>query len=230
MNHRTRQTSWQPPEVLSRPLPPSWEARADPQSGRTYYVNHANGSTHWEIPESAYQTATPASSANGPAPPSPPIQGNRSLFLMVLAERHTSFSLLKRAQPLSANFLTRSSNARPLFALPPLVPTHWRRHPGSTPLTNSTPADRWRGEPGAAAAAVQPVHAFLRPDRAPARHTVRCADPRCCRRPAPRPPAAAAVPQTEPIAEAEPSARLRPRGARGARLGDMRISLEVSET
>eukprot|EP00291_Cryptomonas_curvata_P009898 CAMPEP_0172186018 /NCGR_PEP_ID=MMETSP1050-20130122/20498_1 /TAXON_ID=233186 /ORGANISM="Cryptomonas curvata, Strain CCAP979/52" /LENGTH=259 /DNA_ID=CAMNT_0012860081 /DNA_START=23 /DNA_END=799 /DNA_ORIENTATION=- len=75
VNHRTRQTSWQPPEVLSRPLPPSWEVRVDPQSGRTYYVNHADGSTHWEIPESAYQTAPQTSSANGPTPTKPPAQG-----------------------------------------------------------------------------------------------------------------------------------------------------------
>ncbi len=78
VNHRTRQTSWQPPEALSRPLPPSWEVRVDPQTGRTYYVNHANGSTHWEIPESAYQAGpqTQTSSANGIAPSNPPLQGN----------------------------------------------------------------------------------------------------------------------------------------------------------
>ncbi len=76
VNHRTKQTSWQTPEVLSRPLPSGWEVRVDAQSGRTYFVNHANGSSHWEIPESAYQTAPPVPSASGPAPSNPPVQGS----------------------------------------------------------------------------------------------------------------------------------------------------------
>ncbi|KPA77996.1 hypothetical protein ABB37_06760 [Leptomonas pyrrhocoris] len=67
VNHRTKQTSWTRPAPVSlpvpvpvpvssasptqpTPLPPNWEARVDPSSGRTYYVNHATKSTTWERP------------------------------------------------------------------------------------------------------------------------------------------------------------------------------------
>ena len=85
----------------------------------------------------------------------------------------------------AASFLAPPETHAPRLSVPPPHPLHAshyaRLHPRIS-HTGSTPAGRGRGEPGAAAAAVQPVHAFLRPDRAPARHTVRCADLRCrCR-------------------------------------------------
>ena len=34
----------------STSLPPDWETRVDPSSGRTYYVNHVTKTTQWEKP------------------------------------------------------------------------------------------------------------------------------------------------------------------------------------
>lgn len=32
------------------PLPNGWEKRADPNTGRVYFVNHVNRTTQWEDP------------------------------------------------------------------------------------------------------------------------------------------------------------------------------------
>lgn len=32
------------------PLPQGWEKRADPATGRIYFVNHVNRTTQWEDP------------------------------------------------------------------------------------------------------------------------------------------------------------------------------------
>jgi len=40
-----------PPAYKSNTLPPGWEKCADPNTGRTYYVNHNDQSTHWELPQ-----------------------------------------------------------------------------------------------------------------------------------------------------------------------------------
>lgn len=69
VNHRTRETSWQPPIApCSRPLPSGWEIRVDPQSSRPFFLNHQDGTTHWDIPESAFQTAQGAPNSNDHAP------------------------------------------------------------------------------------------------------------------------------------------------------------------
>ncbi|CBZ25295.1 conserved hypothetical protein [Leishmania mexicana MHOM/GT/2001/U1103] len=66
VNDRTRQTSWtrpkpavQAPSPPNAPspmqggavaLPPPWEARVDPGTGRTFYINHVTKTTSWERP------------------------------------------------------------------------------------------------------------------------------------------------------------------------------------
>ncbi|TPP51130.1 WW domain family protein [Leishmania donovani] len=69
VNDKTRQTSWTrpkpavqappPPTPPNAPspmqsgavaLPPPWEARVDPGTGRTFYINHATKTTSWERP------------------------------------------------------------------------------------------------------------------------------------------------------------------------------------
>ena len=75
VNLMTGETSWTPPTGAaaapvpmtpsaaksSAGLPPGWEERVDPASGRKFYINHANKSTSWELP-----------TAGGSAPPSQP--------------------------------------------------------------------------------------------------------------------------------------------------------------
>jgi len=75
VNLMTGETSWTPPTGAaaapvpmapsappsSAGLPPGWEERVDPASGRKFYINHANKSTSWELP-----------TAGGGAPPSQP--------------------------------------------------------------------------------------------------------------------------------------------------------------
>ena len=75
VNLMTGETSWTPPTGAaaapvpmapsappsSAGLPPGWEERVDPTSGRKFYINHANKSTSWELP-----------TAGGGAPPSQP--------------------------------------------------------------------------------------------------------------------------------------------------------------
>eukprot|EP01108_Squamamoeba_japonica_P009336 TRINITY_DN865_c0_g1_i2.p1 TRINITY_DN865_c0_g1~~TRINITY_DN865_c0_g1_i2.p1 ORF type:complete len:306 (-),score=180.75 TRINITY_DN865_c0_g1_i2:24-941(-) len=41
------QPVYQPPAVV---LPPGWEARVDPSSGRSFYVDHNTRQTHWTLP------------------------------------------------------------------------------------------------------------------------------------------------------------------------------------
>ncbi|CAG9572154.1 conserved hypothetical protein [Leishmania major strain Friedlin] len=69
VNDKTRQTSWSrptpavqappPPTPPNAPspmqggavaLPPPWEARVDPGTGRTFYINHATKTTSWKRP------------------------------------------------------------------------------------------------------------------------------------------------------------------------------------
>ena len=49
-------THWELPANVSASstggLPAGWEQRSDPKNGRTYYVNHTDQSTHWELPGS----------------------------------------------------------------------------------------------------------------------------------------------------------------------------------
>ena len=45
--------------ACDRGLPPGWEAKSDPGSGRVYYVNHATKQTQWERPGAA-PSAAPA--------------------------------------------------------------------------------------------------------------------------------------------------------------------------
>ena len=75
VNLMTGETSWTPPAGAaaapvpmapsappsSAGLPPGWEERVDPASGRKFYINHANKTTSWELP-----------GAGGGAPPSQP--------------------------------------------------------------------------------------------------------------------------------------------------------------
>jgi hypothetical protein len=84
VDHNTKTTHWTPPNVVVKvkpqqpmqstqpvqpvqpvvlpnyvvqiPLPPGWEERKDPTSGRTYYVNHKDKATSWQDPR---KTPTP---------------------------------------------------------------------------------------------------------------------------------------------------------------------------
>eukprot|EP00546_Thalassionema_frauenfeldii_P016644 CAMPEP_0178901802 /NCGR_PEP_ID=MMETSP0786-20121207/4245_1 /TAXON_ID=186022 /ORGANISM="Thalassionema frauenfeldii, Strain CCMP 1798" /LENGTH=105 /DNA_ID=CAMNT_0020572985 /DNA_START=80 /DNA_END=397 /DNA_ORIENTATION=- len=78
-NHVTRVTQWDPPPGWnSKPaapaaaaappndaLPMGWEEMKDPQSGRTFYVDHANQVTTWTKPTTAAagSSSTPIASA-----------------------------------------------------------------------------------------------------------------------------------------------------------------------
>ena len=67
VNHQTSTTTWErpiiqsstpaslPPSSISTTsqLPPGWEGRTDPNTGRTFYVDHANGRTQWDFPSAA---------------------------------------------------------------------------------------------------------------------------------------------------------------------------------
>ena len=64
VNLMTGETSWTPPmgaaaAPVSKPsappsssggLPPGWEERVDPASGRKFYIDHINKSTSWDFP------------------------------------------------------------------------------------------------------------------------------------------------------------------------------------
>eukprot|EP00992_Anisonema_acinus_P010958 TRINITY_DN7011_c0_g1_i1.p1 TRINITY_DN7011_c0_g1~~TRINITY_DN7011_c0_g1_i1.p1 ORF type:complete len:329 (+),score=60.24 TRINITY_DN7011_c0_g1_i1:57-989(+) len=39
-----------PPAHRAPELPPGWEQKTDPRSGRPYYVDHGTRTTHWELP------------------------------------------------------------------------------------------------------------------------------------------------------------------------------------
>eukprot|EP00546_Thalassionema_frauenfeldii_P003313 CAMPEP_0178932090 /NCGR_PEP_ID=MMETSP0786-20121207/22378_1 /TAXON_ID=186022 /ORGANISM="Thalassionema frauenfeldii, Strain CCMP 1798" /LENGTH=2256 /DNA_ID=CAMNT_0020609251 /DNA_START=76 /DNA_END=6846 /DNA_ORIENTATION=- len=81
-NHVTRVTQWDPPPGWnSKPaapaaaaappsggLPMGWEEMKDPQSGRVFYVDHANQVTTWTKPTAAAAGTTPMASAPVSAP------------------------------------------------------------------------------------------------------------------------------------------------------------------
>ena len=54
-------------------VPPGWEQKVDPSSGKPYYVDHNTATTHWEppAPPPAYD-APPAYSPPGTAPAAAP--------------------------------------------------------------------------------------------------------------------------------------------------------------
>lgn len=39
-------------------LPPGWESKYDPQSGRKFYVNHNDQTTSWECPQMYVNSST----------------------------------------------------------------------------------------------------------------------------------------------------------------------------
>ena len=59
VNTLTGQTSWNPPPGMgSQPppsvasgggLPPGWEERIDPSTGKTFYIDHVNRRTAWAV-------------------------------------------------------------------------------------------------------------------------------------------------------------------------------------
>ena len=61
-------------KASSNDLPPGWEERQDPRTGRTYYVDHNTHRTMWERP-------TVANSAEAPTE-TPPSGGEASLTLV----------------------------------------------------------------------------------------------------------------------------------------------------
>jgi hypothetical protein len=70
VNHKTHTTTWEKPTFPTNPpaatnnssqlLPPGWEARVDPNSQRTFYIDHANGKTQWEFPVVSNQASVPS--------------------------------------------------------------------------------------------------------------------------------------------------------------------------
>ena len=44
-------------EPSTAPLPPGWEQRVDPQSGRIYFINHNERITCWDDPRTKCMTA-----------------------------------------------------------------------------------------------------------------------------------------------------------------------------
>ena len=85
VNLMTGETSWQPPPgaaaaaapQLGAPppssggLPPGWEERVDPASGRKFYIDHINKATSWEFPTAA------ASAPSQPSYAQPPLASSR---------------------------------------------------------------------------------------------------------------------------------------------------------
>ncbi|KAG5508982.1 hypothetical protein GH5_06205 [Leishmania sp. Ghana 2012 LV757] len=84
VDHKTKKTTWERPQPsVAAPLsvanvsshvngdgamalPPPWEARVDPRTGRAFYVNHATKTTSWEPPavaSSGASSVTPTSLA-----------------------------------------------------------------------------------------------------------------------------------------------------------------------
>ena len=103
VNHRTKETSWQPPiPPPSRPLPPNWEARIDPQSGRIYYVDHGTSTTHWEIPDSA--STSISNQINQPSNAGEFIQASR-VTITRSASLHSATA--SRGPPLCSSFSTQ---------------------------------------------------------------------------------------------------------------------------
>ncbi|KAK7196065.1 WW domain containing protein [Novymonas esmeraldas] len=97
VDHRSKKTTWERPSNPSSAattniasvakhvvaggtgaaeLPAPWEACVDPQSGRTFYVNHDTKSTTWHppsaVPSSASSAASVPTTAAAPPPPLPP--------------------------------------------------------------------------------------------------------------------------------------------------------------
>eukprot|EP00668_Euglena_longa_P031982 GGOE01041261.1.p1 GENE.GGOE01041261.1~~GGOE01041261.1.p1 ORF type:complete len:206 (-),score=47.23 GGOE01041261.1:358-945(-) len=56
---------------MSPPLPPGWEKRSDPKSGRTYFVNHTTRSTTWQDPRAEVTRGRPTERAIQPAAQAP---------------------------------------------------------------------------------------------------------------------------------------------------------------
>ena len=80
INMMTGETSWTPPPGMQQAaapppaamappsaagLPPGWEERTDPTSGRKFYIDHINKNTSWEFPTAA---ASSPSYASAPRP------------------------------------------------------------------------------------------------------------------------------------------------------------------
>jgi hypothetical protein len=71
VNHETKETTWVKPVIVpassnqppvstqSSSLPPGWEARTDPSSQRTFYVDHVNNRTQWDFPTAPSQPSIP---------------------------------------------------------------------------------------------------------------------------------------------------------------------------
>jgi len=55
----------QSPPQPNQPLPPGWEARTDPSSDRTFYVNHTTKITQWEKPKLNWVEVDPGRIDNG---------------------------------------------------------------------------------------------------------------------------------------------------------------------
>lgn len=82
INMMTGETSWTPPPGMQQAappppaapmappsaagLPPGWEERTDPASGRKFYIDHINKATSWDFP-----TASAAAPSYASAPPRP---------------------------------------------------------------------------------------------------------------------------------------------------------------
>ncbi|KAG5508821.1 hypothetical protein JKF63_05323 [Porcisia hertigi] len=80
VNHKSRTTTWERPQSSATAhlgiakvsshasggsatsLPAPWEARVDPATGRTFYINHATKTTSWEPPAVGLSVAPPMTS------------------------------------------------------------------------------------------------------------------------------------------------------------------------
>ncbi|KAG5482042.1 hypothetical protein LSCM1_05757 [Leishmania martiniquensis] len=82
IDHKSKKTTWERPQSSvadplsvasvsshvsgdgAMALPPPWEARVDPGTGRTFYVNHATKTTSWEPPTVASSGASSVASTS----------------------------------------------------------------------------------------------------------------------------------------------------------------------
>ncbi|KAG8462890.1 hypothetical protein KFE25_001663 [Diacronema lutheri] len=71
----------------SRPLPPGWEERVDPGSGKPYYVDHARQLTTWEDPRDDPRRRDDALPAYASAPPANPALERDTAELLAILPR-----------------------------------------------------------------------------------------------------------------------------------------------